>query len=73
LDMMSHLDISSVAPSRPYPHSLRPYGGSIYDRELKRVKESHDTMSRFIEGQQKWLNKMKTEVMSASVKRPVYT
>ena len=52
LNPVSMLDHSISAITRPYPHLLKPYtSGSIYDRELKRVKESRDSMSKFIEGQ----------------------
>ena len=40
---------------------------SMYDRELQKVKEQRNTVKQFIDSQQRWLSKMRQEVIQAGI------
>lgn len=79
LNHISHIDHKPAAVERSSTYQRPSYqyvpsraNHSIYDRELQRVRDSKVQVKSFIEGQQRWLSKMKQEVISCSLKRPVY-
>ena len=76
LNHISHIDHRPAERStyqRPsYQYLPARANHNIYDRELQRVRDSKVQVKSFIEGQQRWLSKMKQDVISCSFKRPVY-
>lgn len=79
LNHISHIDYKADGIRSAYQRPTYQYisartNHSIYDRELQRVRDSKVQVKNFIEGQQRWLTKMKQEVISSSLKRgqPLY-
>lgn len=71
LEPISMLDKEDTGYKRPTRYTTRMNndielfsrpGKSLYDRELQRMKDSRSSIKQFIDGQQKWLSKMRHDV-----------